>query len=124
MKAIPESRLQHLWFSSILSCVSWSRHFECTVKPGVYVRSDRVDERDRAGAVEQCGHGGPMGEIGGGFALAAVAQARGTTLTLVTAGALLIVTGAMVARADRVPRAADERGRLTATWHALDCWLA
>jgi MFS family permease len=46
-----------------------------------------------------------MGEVGGGFLLAALAQARGISVTLLAAGALLVVTGAMVARsrADRAP---------------------
>jgi MFS family permease len=44
-----------------------------------------------------------MGEICGGFLLAALAQARGISATLVTAGVLLAVTGTMVvrSRADR-----------------------
>jgi MFS family permease len=46
-----------------------------------------------------------IGEIGGGFLLAILAQARGVLVTLLAAGALLAVTGAMVARsrADRAP---------------------
>jgi predicted MFS family arabinose efflux permease len=51
-----------------------------------------------------------IGEIGGGFLLAVVAQARGISVTLLAAGALLAATGAMVAlsRVDRV-RACDTR---------------
>lgn len=46
-----------------------------------------------------------MGEICGGFLLAALAQARGISATLLAAGALIAVTGTMVARsrADRAP---------------------
>ena len=44
-----------------------------------------------------------IGEISGGVALAAVAQATSTAITLMTAGALIAMTGVMVARsqADR-----------------------
>jgi MFS family permease len=44
-----------------------------------------------------------IGEISGGVALAAVAQATSTAMTLMTAGALIVMTGFMVARsrADR-----------------------
>ncbi len=43
------------------------------------------------------------GEICGGFVLAALAQAGSTTLTLLVAGALFAVTGAMVARSRDTP---------------------
>jgi hypothetical protein len=46
-----------------------------------------------------------MGEVCGGIVLAALAQARGVSLTLLTAGVLLAVTGVMVARS-RADRAA------------------
>jgi MFS family permease len=39
-----------------------------------------------------------LGEVCGGFVLAALAQARGISVTLLAAGALLAVTGTMVAR--------------------------
>ncbi len=39
-----------------------------------------------------------VGEISGGFLLAALAQAGGSTLTLLVAGALIAATGAVVAR--------------------------
>lgn len=47
-----------------------------------------------------------LGEICGGFVLAALAQARGISVTLLTAAALLIVTGTLVARSrtDRAPQ--------------------
>ncbi|MFI5270343.1 MAG: MFS transporter, partial [Chloroflexota bacterium] len=46
-----------------------------------------------------------IGEISGGVALAAVAQATSTAMTLMTAGALIVLTGFIVARsrADRLP---------------------
>lgn len=46
-----------------------------------------------------------MGEVCGGFVLATLAQARGISVTLLTAGVLLAVTGTMVARSrvDRAP---------------------
>jgi MFS family permease len=47
-----------------------------------------------------------MGEVCGGVVLAALAQARGISLTLLTAGVLLAVTGVMVARS-RADRAAE-----------------
>jgi hypothetical protein len=42
-----------------------------------------------------------MGEVFGGIVLAALAQFRGSSLTLLTAGVLLAVTGVMVARSAR-----------------------
>lgn len=47
-----------------------------------------------------------LGEACGGFVLAALAQGRGTSVTLLTAGALLAVAGTVVARTrtDRVPK--------------------
>lgn len=46
-----------------------------------------------------------IGEICGGFVLAAFAQAHGISVTLLAAGALLVVTGSLMAwsRADRAP---------------------
>jgi hypothetical protein len=46
-----------------------------------------------------------LGEVCGGVVLAALAQARGISVTLLAAGVLLAVTGVMVARsrADRAP---------------------
>ena len=46
-----------------------------------------------------------IGEIVGGFTLAALAQAGGISVTLITSGALVAFTGVMIARsrADRVP---------------------
>jgi hypothetical protein len=47
-----------------------------------------------------------LGEVCGGVVLAALAQVRGISLTLLTAGVLLAVTGIMVAQS-RADRAAD-----------------